>query len=547
MTSPDGVIWTARTASAANSWQSVTYGDGQFVAVAYDGTNKVMTSPDGTTWTSQTSPSSDWNAVTFGEGTFVAVGTNSVMTSTNGTSWTSRTSAQANTWYSVAYGEGTFVAVSEAGTNRVMTSPDGTTWTVRTAGEANWWYDVVYGEGKFVATALTGTNRVMTSATLSNYDVAPDDKTVTITGALVYAEHDAGQVDSVFSFQNQDDTALYRFKMTPNGETVSVSELAIEVSGARKITTSDLTDLRLYRDHDADGEISAGDVQIGGAGVFTITGQAGAITFSNAWSATTSLNYIVTADVAGISVNEYLTLTLVPLGITNTGDTLGVPILPYGELGGVQHLRVGSKGGGGAIGGEAPEGDGDVGGGGQDGGGGTGDDDGEIGEGANIGNEAGFEAPSATGAQHNEWTNGANAYASDNQNASATTFGQRQSYSGFGFSIPTENQIVGVAVKIEGQGGGGEIQIQLSWNGGVNYTSVKSTNPSLNGFETVYLVGGGADTWGRTWSPQEFANGNFVLRISYADGPDSTTYVDAIQVRVYHQTGGGGGGGGGEI
>ena len=184
---------------------------------------------------------------------------------------------------------------------------------------------------------------------------------------------------------------------------------------------------------------------------------------------------------------------------------------------------------------------------GSDGGGGAGDDDGETGEGANIGNEAGFEAPTATGAQHNEWTNGANAFVSDNQNASAASFGLRQSYSGFGFSIPTENQIVGIAVKIEGSGGGGDIQLQLSWNGGANYTAVKTTSPSLNGSETVYLVGGGADTWGRTWSGQEFGNENFVLRIAYADGPDSTTNVDAIQVRVYHQTGGGGGGGGGEI
>ena len=120
------------------------------------------------------------------------------------------------------------------------------------------------------------------------------------------------------------------------------------------------------------GVISAGDVQIGGAGVFTIAGQAGAVTFSTGWSATTSLNYIVTGDVAGIATNEYLTLTLVPSSITNTGDTIGVPILPYGEVSSVQQIRVGSSGGGGAIGGDAPEGDGDVGGGGQDGGGGAG-------------------------------------------------------------------------------------------------------------------------------------------------------------------------------
>ena len=36
--------WTARTAAEANYWRSVTYGNGLFVAVAYNGTNRVMTS-----------------------------------------------------------------------------------------------------------------------------------------------------------------------------------------------------------------------------------------------------------------------------------------------------------------------------------------------------------------------------------------------------------------------------------------------------------------------------------------------------------------------
>ena len=51
MTSPDGITWTARAATEANQWTSVIYGKGLFVAIAYDGTNRVMTSPDGITWT----------------------------------------------------------------------------------------------------------------------------------------------------------------------------------------------------------------------------------------------------------------------------------------------------------------------------------------------------------------------------------------------------------------------------------------------------------------------------------------------------------------
>ncbi len=48
-----GITWTARDAAEANSWRSVTYGNGLFVAVAENGTHRVMTSPDGITWTAR--------------------------------------------------------------------------------------------------------------------------------------------------------------------------------------------------------------------------------------------------------------------------------------------------------------------------------------------------------------------------------------------------------------------------------------------------------------------------------------------------------------
>jgi hypothetical protein len=47
---PAGSSWTSQTSAANEDWNSVTYGNGLFVAVAYSGTgNRVMTSPDGIT------------------------------------------------------------------------------------------------------------------------------------------------------------------------------------------------------------------------------------------------------------------------------------------------------------------------------------------------------------------------------------------------------------------------------------------------------------------------------------------------------------------
>jgi hypothetical protein len=167
MTSPDGINWTARSAAEANQWYSVIYGSGLFVAISAIGTNEVMTSPDGITWTARSaSESNTWLSITYGNGLFVAVsnnGTNRVMTSPDGINWTARSAAEANQWRAITYGNGLFVALSGTGTNRVMTSPDGINWTARSAAEANSWYSVAYGNGLFVAVADTGTNRVMTS------------------------------------------------------------------------------------------------------------------------------------------------------------------------------------------------------------------------------------------------------------------------------------------------------------------------------------------------------------------------------------------------
>ena len=178
-TSPDGAVWTLRTAASANSWTSVCWSSNVmlFVAVANSGTgNRVMTSPDGITWTSRTSSiDNNWTSVCWAQekSLFVAVansGTSTrVMTSPNGIDWTTRTSAADNNWTSVVWANNIlmFVAVANSGTgNRVMTSPDGTTWTSRTSAADNSWNSIVWSSdlSTLVAVASSGTgNRVMTS------------------------------------------------------------------------------------------------------------------------------------------------------------------------------------------------------------------------------------------------------------------------------------------------------------------------------------------------------------------------------------------------
>ena len=166
----DQTVWTSRTSATDNNWNSVTYGNGIFVAVAQSGSgNRVMTSPDGITWTSRTTPDSSeyWSSVTFGNGTFVAVSSsgsygNQVMTSPDGITWTTR-SNPGRDYSGVTYGNGMFAAVGGQGAGAmVMTSLDGFTWTQQSAiaGNNNW-RSVVYGNGLFVA--VSSDWKVMTS------------------------------------------------------------------------------------------------------------------------------------------------------------------------------------------------------------------------------------------------------------------------------------------------------------------------------------------------------------------------------------------------
>ncbi|MDZ7744327.1 MAG: hypothetical protein U5K77_00995 [Candidatus Saccharibacteria bacterium] len=87
MTSPDGETWTARTAAEANSWRSVTYGNGTFVAVSWEGTpapRHDLPRRHNLGHPRHRRRSWRWQSVTYGNGQFVAVassGTNHVMTS----------------------------------------------------------------------------------------------------------------------------------------------------------------------------------------------------------------------------------------------------------------------------------------------------------------------------------------------------------------------------------------------------------------------------------------------------------------------------------
>lgn len=151
-----GRDWFEATIPETDNWESVTYGDGKFVTIAYN-SDKAAYSLDGVNWTMTTLPKSAyWTSVAYGDGKFVAVEKGYTLSSTkiaayslDGITWTQTVIFKEN-WKRVAYGDGKFVAMPSYGT-KVGISTDGITWTSATLSSTGRNLGcIAYGNGKFV-------------------------------------------------------------------------------------------------------------------------------------------------------------------------------------------------------------------------------------------------------------------------------------------------------------------------------------------------------------------------------------------------------------
>lgn len=371
-----------------------------------------------------------------------------------------------------------------------------------------------YGENIGWITFGTGYNRVQ----------------VNWAGHSTIADHDDTQVKNAFTFQNKTNEPLFAFKLIPESGTATVTELVISLTGAQKIDVSRFSNLRLYRDHDNDAAYDASDEAVGGAGVMTLSGQSGSLTFSGDWLATTTENFVVIADWNAPENGSFLTFDLLPEGVTMVEDNGQQDI--FGSVDHVQHGRN-NRGGGSAIGTPAPAGRSIETGGSPDGG--------EM-----IGDNPDFKWPAA---HAGPWSDGQNSYdRADGTYASTATVGATSTYANFGYNVPASNSVQGITVQLEAAAvaAGGTIDLALSWDGGTSWTAAKTT-PTLTTADQVIVLGSNSDAWGRSWSPADFTNANFRVRFTGTPSGGNTLYVDALRVKVYHIATGGGQDGGGPI
>ena len=217
-------------AAASNSWYDITYGDGKYVAISYDGTYRVMYSTDAINWSAATVAQYFWLSVTYADNKFVAVGSSGdhrVMYSSNGINWTTVEAAQSNSWRSITYGNGKFVAVSSNGNNRIQYSTTGTqNWGNASAPENNDWYGVAYGDNNFVAVARNGTYRVMNSPDGINWSAQ--------TAAVQEGWRDVAYGNGKFVAVS--DTGSYRVMWSSNGGTTWNAVISESSTNWRSIT-----------------------------------------------------------------------------------------------------------------------------------------------------------------------------------------------------------------------------------------------------------------------------------------------------------------------
>jgi len=106
--------------------------------------------------------------------------------------------------------------------------------------------------------------------------------------------------------------------------------------------------------------------------------------------------------------------------------------------------------------------------------------------------------------------------------------------------LPLTAAIQGIEVQLRASAdksspGAPQICVQLSSDGGITWTTAKST-ATLTTANTTYTLGAPTDLWGGTWTSASLSNTNFRVRvIDVSSNNTRDFFLDYIAVNVTYQ------------
>ncbi len=139
----------------------------------------------------------------------------------------------------------------------------------------------------------------------------------------------------------------------------------------------------------------------------------------------------------------------------------------------------------------------------------------------------------------NAFSDGANGLTGAAQNINGS--GDRHKFSGYNFNIPTGSTITGIQVRLDwwlnSVNGTNNIEVELSWDGGLNWTPTKTTSNESTSINNSTILGIPGDTWGHSWTTYELDQTNFTVRIKTDSSVASRDFfLDWIPVSINYLT-----------
>lgn len=164
---------------------------------------------------------------------------------------------------------------------------------------------------------------------------------------------------------------------------------------------------------------------------------------------------------------------------------------------------------------------------------------------SNAGDNNGFETTYGTNTPKDTTTQNSAGIESLNSGSAASSncalpnsSSDQEDFSTFNFSVPSNATIKGIAVAVRGHydstSGTNTFCSFLSPDGGTSWTAGQNTS-DVNTSDVTNTLGSSSDTWGRTWSPTEFNNTNFKLRVMpLVSSTARDAFIDFMTVTVYY-------------